>query len=184
LQGIPILVFPDHAWCKTMTVKTAELVMGVALAIISVAIMIKSAELNIGWVVGRGPGAGAWPFWLAMGMLLSSLATIVRWFLRVTPESRSSETFMSSDTVIIVGSSVGALLVLLIATHFVGLYVALFLFLFIYIKLIGRHSWKLTIALMIGVPVFIFCLFEWALQIPLPKEVTEPLFYPIYELMY
>ena len=27
-------------------------------------------------------------------------------------------------------------------------------------------------------------LFEWALKIPLPKSITEPLFYPIYDLMY
>ena len=41
-----------------------------------------------------------------------------------------------------------------------------------------------TIVLMIAVPVFIFCLFEWALKIPLPKAGTEPWFYPIYDLMY
>jgi hypothetical protein len=36
----------------------------------------------------------------------------------------------------------------------------------------------------IGVPVFIFCMFEWALTIPLPKAISEPLFYPIYDLIY
>jgi hypothetical protein len=73
---------------------------------------------------------------------------------------------------------------LLIATHFVGIYAALVLFLVFYLKFIGRHKWGLTIILTIGVPVFIFCLFEWALKIPLPKSITEPLFYPIYDLMY
>ena len=33
-------------------------------------------------------------------------------------------------------------------------------------------------------PVFIFCLFDWALTIPLPKGISEPLFYPIYDLIY
>ena len=37
---------------------------------------------------------------------------------------------------------------------------------------------------MVLVPIFIFCLFEWALKIELPKSITEPLFYPIWDIMY
>ena len=167
-----------------MTVRTAELLMAIATALFSVALMIKSAELNIGWVPGRGPGSGVWPFWLSAGMLLASLATLYRWFRRITPESRSSALYMSRSTVEVVGVSAGALAFLLVATHFVGLYVALMAFLLFYLKFVGRHTWFVTIAFTIGVPVFIFCLFEWALKIPLPKEITEPLFYPIYDLIY
>ena len=57
-------------------------------------------------------------------------------------------------------------------------------FLMFYLKFVGRHTWRLTIMLTLGLPVFVFCLFEWALTIPLPKEITEPWFYPIYDLMY
>ena len=167
-----------------MTVRTAELVLGILTALASIGLMVKSAELNIGWIEGRGPGSGAWPFWLSLGMLLASAATLVRWFLRATPESRSAEPYMTKDTAVVVGISAGAILLLLLATHFVGLYAALILFLLFYLKFIGRHSWPLTGILTVGIPVFIFCLFEWALKIPLPKEITEPLFYPVYDLMY
>ena len=85
---------------------------------------------------------------------------------------------------VIVGTSAGAILFLLAATHWIGLYASLVLFLLFYLKYVGRHTWALTIVLTIGIPVFIFCLFEWALKIPLPKAITEPLFYPIYDLMY
>lgn len=167
-----------------MTVRTAELVTAIATALISIAFMVKSAELRIDWVPERGPGAGAWPFWLAVGMLLASLATIYRWFRRITPESRSTETFMSKETLTVVGISVGALLFLLAATHFIGIYLSLIIFLLFYLRFVGRHTWLVTIVLSIAVPVFIFCLFEWALKIPLPKAITEPWFYPIYDLMY
>ena len=167
-----------------MTVRTAELVTAIVTALISIALMMKSAELRIDWVPERGPGGGAWPFWLSAGMLLASLATIYRWFRRITPESRSMESFMSKETVTVVGISVGALLFLLAATHFIGIYLSLVLFLIFYLRFVGRHTWTLTIVLTIAVPVFIFCLFEWALKIPLPKEWTEPWFYPIYDLMY
>ena len=167
-----------------MTVRTAELLMAIATILISLAIMWKSTELSIGWVPRKGPGSGAWPFWLSTGMLLASIATLVRWFLRMTPESRSEETYISRTAAYVVGVSVGALLFLLIATHIVGIYIALLLFLFFYLRFVGRHGWLTTLSITIGVPVFIFCLVEWALTIPLPKAISEPLFYPIYDLIY
>ena len=167
-----------------MTVRQAELAMAIFMALCSIALMVKSSELNTGWIEGRGPGSGAWPFWLATGMLLCCLMTVYRWFRKITPESRNYELYMSRETVMIVGISAGAILFLLVATFFIGLYASLFLFLLFYLKFVGRHSWTLTIILTIAIPVFIFCLFEWALKIPLPKEITEPLFYPIYDLMY
>ena len=167
-----------------MTVRTAELVMAIVLGLISIGLMVKSAELRIDWVPGRGPGSGAWPFWLSTGMLLCCIWTIIRWFRRVTPESRNNDLYMSRDTVMIVGVSAGAILFLLSFTHIIGLYASLILFLLFYLKFVGRHNWGITIALTIGIPVFIFCLFEWALKIPLPKAITEEWFYPVYDLMY
>jgi len=167
-----------------MTVRTAELVVAIVTILISLAIMWKSTELSIGWVPRKGPGSGAWPFWLSTGMLLASIATLVRWFLRATPESRSDEIYISRTAAYVVGVSVGSLLFLLIATHFVGIYISLVFFLFGYLRFFGRHGWVTTMSLTIGVPVFIFCLFEWALTIPLPKAISEPLFYPIYDLIY
>ena len=167
-----------------MTVRTAELLMAIALALLSIAFMVKSAELNIGWVQGRGPGAGAWPFWLSLGMLLTSLATLYRWFRGVTPQSRSTEVFMSKSAVSIVGTAVIALTALLIGIQIIGIYFSLILFLAFFVRIVGRHSWLTTVGIALLTPVFIFCLFEWALTIPLPKGYSEPLFYPLYDLIY
>jgi len=167
-----------------MSVRTAEFLMAIATILISIALMWKSSDLAIGWIPEKGPGSGFWPFWLSTGLLLASLTTLVRWFMRATPESRSNEIYISRNALSVVGISAGAIAFLLIATHFVGIYFSLFAFLAFYLKFVGRHSWTVTIALTLGIPVFIFCLFEWALTIPLPKAISEPLFYPIYDLMY
>lgn len=167
-----------------MTVRTAELLVAIVLAIMSLGIMWKSTELNIGWVPKSGPGGGAWPFWLSAGMLLTSLWTIVRWIRRVTPQSRSSEPFMSSDTVAVVGPVVVGLVALLLMTQFIGVYFAIFFFMIAFVRFLGRHSWITTMALAIATPVVIFMLFEWALTTELPKGISEPLFYPLYDLMY
>ena len=42
----------------------------------------------------------------------------------------------------------------------------------------------MTISLAICIPFAIFCLFEIALTIPLPKAITDPVFYPVYDLIY
>lgn len=169
-----------------MRVRTAELLVAIVLAIMSAGIMWKSTELNIGWVPKSGPGGGAWPFWLATGMLATCIWTIVRWFRRVTPQSRSDEIFMTADTVAIVGPVVVGLVLLLLGTYFIGMYIAVFLFMIAFVRFLGRHSWPMTMSLAIGAPVVMFCLFEWALSTPLPKGVSalEPLYYPLYDLIY
>src|SRR5690606_29264919 len=97
-----------------MTVRTAELLMGIFFAVASLAIMFKSNELSIGWVAGRGPGAGAWPFWLAAGMFLSCVWILIRWYRGTTPESRSMALVMDRTAVYVVGTAIVALTGLLI----------------------------------------------------------------------
>lgn len=167
-----------------MTVRTAEILVAFILAIMSAGIMWKSTELNVGWVRGSGPGGGAWPFWLATGMLLACIWTMVRWFRGTTPQSRSNEIFMSADTLAIVGPVVVGLVLLLGATHFIGMYIAVFLFMIAFVRFLGRHTWFMTLCLAIGAPIVMFVLFEWALSTSLPKGISEPLFYPLYDLIY
>ncbi len=59
--------------------RVAELSMAVVMAIFSLYLMWKSTELPIGWIPNAGPGGGAFPFWLSLGMLLCCLWMIGRW---------------------------------------------------------------------------------------------------------
>lgn len=168
-----------------MSVRMAELLMAVAMALLSIGFMVKSTDgLSIWWVPGKGPGSGVWPFWLSFLMLLSCIAIIIRWFLRATPQSRSQELFMDRHAVEVVGITVAALFLLILGSHYIGIYFSLFAFLFFYLRILGRHSWSLSIALTLGIPAGVFMLFEYALTIPLPKGGSERLFFPLYKLMY
>lgn len=168
-----------------MTVRTAELLMAVVLILVSATLMYKSTDgLSIGWVSGSGPGSGAWPFWLSTIMLLSSIATLIRAWKRITPPSQSDEPFMDRSTAQMIGITVLALTLLLLGTHFVGLYISLLGFLFFYLKVLGKHSLVTSIVLTLAIPIVVFVFFEILLIIPLPKGISEPLFYPIYDLIY
>lgn len=154
-----------------MSVRTAELLMAIATLLVSIGLMmnIYLDGLRIDWVEGRGPGAGVWPFWLSAGMALASLATLVRWFQGKTPESRSDEPYIANETIFLVVVSSVSLLALLFLMTIIGTYLSLMLFMFLYVRLLGKHNWGTTIGFVLGTPIFVYLLFEVALTKYLPK---------------
>jgi len=164
--------------------RMAELVMGLVMGVFSLYLMWKSAELPIGWIAGEGPGGGAWPFWLAVGMLMSCVAIVIRWAKRLTPESRSEEPYMDSRAFKMFVLNATALTVLVGLFHIVGAYGAIPVFLIFYLRFMGGHSWRLTGTFALVTPVITFLFFEIALQKTLPKGFTEPLFLPIFDFFY
>lgn len=164
--------------------RAAELVMAIVLGVFSLYLMSKSAELPIGWIPGEGPGGGAWPFWLAAGMLFCCIAIVYRWARRITPESRSEEVYMDSRTLELILLNVGALTAMIGLFHIVGAYGAIPVFLVFYLRFLGGHSWRLTGTFAVVTPVVTFLFFEIALQKTLPKGFTDPWFEPIFEFFY
>ena len=158
--------------------------MAVVMAVFSIYLMWKSAELPIGWITGEGPGGGAWSFWLAAGMLICCIAVIIRWVKRVTPESRSEEVFMDRRTLRLFLLNAGALTAMIGLFHFVGAYGAIPNFLIFYLRFLGGHSWRLTCSFAFFTPIVTFLFFEIALQKTLPKGFTDPWFEPIFAFFY
>ena len=164
--------------------RRAELIMAIVLAIFSAYLMWKSTELPVGWIPNEGPGGGAFPFWLALCMLICSLWTILRWFRRSTPQSRSTEPYFDGDTWALILMVVGSLALMVGLIHFIGVYGAVPLFFIFYLRFLGQHSWPKTWALALLTPVVTFFFFEIILHITLPKGATEPLFYPLYDIFF
>lgn len=164
--------------------RRAELVMAGVMAIFSLGLMWKSAELPIGWIPGAGPGGGAFPFWLSTGMLICSVWVMVRWVLRASPPSRSNRPYMDQRSFKLFLVGAGSLTVMIGAIHIIGVYGAIPLYLMFYMRFVGRHAWSGTGLLALATPVVLFLFFEIALNITLPKGLTEPLFYPLYDFFY
>jgi putative tricarboxylic transport membrane protein len=162
--------------------RKAELVMAVVMGLCSIGLMWKSTELPIGWIPGSGPAGGAFPFWLAAGMLVCCVIIAIRWFLGTSPFSQSKEIYMDDLTIKNFVLVAGALTVMVALIHLVGVYVSVPLFLIYYIRFLGKHSWTIASSLAISTPIVTFFFFEIALKITLPKGVTEPAFYPLYDI--
>lgn len=173
-----------------MSTRMAELVMALVMGAFSVFLMIKSADLPVGWLPGEGPGGGAFPFWLAAIMAGCCGLIIVRWGVRQSAPSRVETPFLDSRgrrLFMLYGGSL-LLMILLISgagpVPGVGVYVSVPLFLLFHLRFIGNHGWPLTLAFASLSPVILFLFFELALTITLPKGMTDPWFDPIYDLIY
>lgn len=160
--------------------RIAELVTSALLALLSAYLMVKSTELPIGWLEGEGPGGGAFPFWLALGMLVCTVLIFFRTLTRRTSQGRSTEEFVSGETLRHLAVVVAALAVMIGAIHIIGVYFSVPLFLFFYLRVLGKHSWRLTTAVSLATPVVTFVLFEKILLILLPKGYTDSWFYIFY----
>ena len=98
--------------------------------------------------------------------------------------SRSQAPFMDKETFQLFFVVSAALTVMIGLIHVIGVYFSLPLFLAFYMRYLGQHSWRLISSFAILAPVITFMFFEVALTKTLPKGFTEPLFYPIYDLIY
>ena len=160
--------------------RRAELSVATAMVLFSVYLMWKSTELPIGWRTGEGPGGGAFPFWLAAGMLICAVVILVQALRGQTPESRLDIPFIDPTMLRTVLFVVGSLTAMILAIHWVGTYVSVPIFLIIYMRVLGKHSWKVVLGISLVTPVVTFIFFEKALLIILPKGITEEFFYLFY----
>lgn len=166
--------------------RRGEISMAGLLALFSLYLMWKSAELPVGYIRGQGPGGGAWPFWLSLVMLLSCGVIAWNWWRGASPPSRSDEPLLDAfgwRTLLLVGGGVTAFVALV---SVVSMYGAIALFLLYYLRFLGRHSWALTLALALAVPVVLFFFFEGAMLIPMPQGLpfTQPVFDLLYDVIY
>ncbi|MBO6521115.1 MAG: tripartite tricarboxylate transporter TctB family protein [Rhodospirillales bacterium] len=164
--------------------RRAEIITAGLMALLSIYLMYKSTELDIGYVRGEGPGGGFWPFWLAAGMLISCVWIAINWVLRKSPPSQSDEEYLDSyglRMLLLVGGGVTGFIAL---CHILGFYGAILVFLIYYIRFLGRHTWPATLAIAIGTPIVTFLFFDIAMRIVLPKGYLEPLFLPLYDFFF
>ena len=171
--------------------RRAELITATILALFSVYLMWKAGQPawegvprweNVQYVRGEGPGSGFWPFYLSGIMLICCIWIIANWVRRISPPSRSDEPFLDGYGIAMLIKVGGGVTALIGLTHILGMYGSMLLFLFYYLRFLGRHSLRLSLAVSVAAPVVCFFFFDVAMRIVLPKGYLEPLFIPLYDI--
>ncbi|MEO0342471.1 MAG: tripartite tricarboxylate transporter TctB family protein [Pseudomonadota bacterium] len=157
----------------------ADTIVAGALMAFSVYLMSHATVLPIWWVPEAGPGGGAFPFWLSLGMFLASGMVLVRSLKdQVVGPFFDPETWhLVAWTSVMVLATIGIMV-------WAGAYVALPIFMIVYLRWMGGHGWFLISTLTTGTALFMFFFFEVTLKILLPKGITEPLFIPLYAIFF
>ncbi|NNE22316.1 MAG: tripartite tricarboxylate transporter TctB family protein [Rhizobiales bacterium] len=166
--------------------RRAEIITAGVLALLSIYMMWKSTDLDVGYISGEGPGGGAWPFWLAAVMLVCTGVIAVNWARRTSPPSQSTEPLLDSYGIrmlVLVGGGITGFIAL---THIISMYGAMFVFLIYYLRVMGQHTWRLTMAIATLTPAIFFYFFEALMRITLPKGMRflDPIFNALSALIY
>ncbi len=165
------------------SVMKPESLIALALMGFSAYLMWHATVLPIGWDGARGPGGGAFPFWLSMIMFVASSGIFLRSVLAgVRPADLTP--FFEPGMLGQVLAVVLALGVTILLMPILGAYVAIPLFMLWYLRFFGRNGWTVSLSLTLITPVVLFFFFEVALLILLPKGITEPLFFPLYAMFF
>jgi hypothetical protein len=147
--------------------RAADVVTAAALMLVGGVVIYDAVRLGIGWGV-EGPQSGFFPFWLATIMVATCAAVLGQALRR--PPGVPFVTRAAAGPVLAVLAPAAAMVV---ATHFVGLYVAAAFYLGTYMRWVGRHPWPPTIALAVAIPVVAFVVFEQWFLVPMPKGPLE-----------
>jgi len=158
--------------------RLGEIVTAGVLALLSIYLMWKSTELEIGYIKGEGPGGGAWPFWLSGIMLVCCGVIAYNWAKRTSPPSQSTEPVLDAFGIKTIVLVFGGILGFVALIKIISMYGAMMVFLLYYVGFLGRHKIWVTLSISILTPILFFFFFEALMRITMPKGMpfTEPLF--------
>lgn len=143
---------------------------GVAVAIAAVAVIgiIGALRVGTGWSA-EGPRAGFFPFYVSIAILISCAVNLFEIFKSENDGARFATWSQISKVMQVVVPT--AIYVFIIP--YIGIYVASALLIGGFMKVLGRYSVAVSLAVAVGVPLFTFFAFEKWFLVPLPKGPLE-----------
>lgn len=150
--------------------RTVELVTALVLFALGALVAFKSWELGAGWR-DDGPGAGYFPFYIALLICLSSAVVAVRAF---TSGDRS-EVFVTHAQLKLVMTVLLPTLAFVAAVQLIGLYIGSVIFIAGFMVWVGHYRWGKSVGIAVVVMVIAFLMFEVWFKVPLFKGMLNPL---------
>ncbi len=151
--------------------RKAETGMGLFLVIVALVLLREAFRLPISWTA-IGPGAGFFPFWLAVGVAVTAVIVFAR---SLRP---AAITQPGGDVPFIPGTAWKPLAVvffpmaaIILFMKYLGIYIGGAIYLGGYMWLVGRHRWISVVIVSVLIPLVLFFIFERWFLLPLPKGV-------------
>ena len=161
--------------------RIAEILMAIALAALSLAIMYKAGERpswsdearfsNVGFGEDGAPQGGFWPFWVCAIMFLCSVWVLVNGILKLSPVAKREGAYLDRHGINVLLTVGVPVFLLVFLTDYISMYFSMALFLFYYLFVLGRHGILLSVAMALVFPFWMFLFFDITMTRTLPKGV-------------
>ena len=160
----------DGANEYTVSIRVMEIIVALGFMATAALVMWDSNRIGAGWSPAVGPESGYFPFYVALIMFVSSAITLLRAMFTKTPEL---ETFVERSQLKTVLQVFIPSAIYVCAIPFVGIYVASAIYIGFFMVYLGKYKWWLVVPVSVGVPIFLFVMFEIWFLVPLPKGPLE-----------
>jgi Tripartite tricarboxylate transporter TctB family len=137
----------------------ANLAAALAVAAVGTAGIVGSLALGLG--TPAAPKPGMWPFIISLVLVVLAAAQAV--FGR---KSRDAEKFSGSSWQVLAGLATMIGFVLLVGT--IGFEIPALLLTFIWLKFLGKETWRMSVVLSFAVVAAFYLIFVMALSVPIP----------------
>ncbi|MSP80764.1 MAG: tripartite tricarboxylate transporter TctB family protein [Rhodospirillales bacterium] len=151
--------------------KAVDLFVAGAIMALASLVMYDSQRIGAKWAFD-GPQAGYFPFYVGLIMFMASLVT----FSLALVSKKSRRVFVDSARFRSVLAIFVPSAVYIGGIYLLGIYVASTIFLSFFMRVHGGYRVQTIAPVALGVPAFLFILFEKWFLVPLPKGPVEALF--------
>ena len=147
--------------------RKAEIWVSLAFALLGVFVIADSIRLGFMWGMS-GPESGFFPFYLGVGVVISSVIVFFNAFTLYKKEGAGKPLMPPGALKPILWVLIPSTAMVVI-TEFVGLHIAAALFLAFYMRVIGKIGWVTTLLVGIISPLTLYITFDKLFLIPLPQ---------------
>jgi putative tricarboxylic transport membrane protein len=152
--------------------RTVEIVVSLLLLALAALLGHDNWRTGIGWD-STGPQAGYFPFYLSMILAAASLYGLVKAALS---RELATETFVTRAQLRRVMAVFVPTMLFCVVTQFLGLYVASFLLIAGFMRLVGKIAWWKSVATAFVFTALMFITFDIAFDVIMPKGPLEAAF--------
>lgn len=149
---------------------TVDAVVAAILLALGGVVIYESNRLGSGWD-SDGPGSGYFPFYIGLIMCVSSLGIL---FQALVSKSRDTGTFATVQQTKQVASVLIPAAIYVLATTFLGLYVASAIYIALFMIIMGKYPVLKSVLVGVAVCAYFFLMFEVWFKVSLYKGTLNP----------
>ena len=148
-----------------------DAIVAAILVVIAGVVIYEARRLGAGWT-SDGPGAGYFPFYIGIIILVSGLGIL---FQSLLSKKRDTESFVDQQQLRRVLSVLLPAMLYVLGVNFLGLYVASAIYIALFMVLMGKYPVLKSVLVSVAVITLFFMMFEVWFKVPLFKGSFDPL---------